>query len=104
MKALRLPTRDIHGRLFGSLPQPTRFLLSFVSRLGAPGSLEFASWPGPFVVAEPPGPLRKVSARSHDHPPFLSLLTLPIAAAPVGTLQCSPARPDRPRRRRPRAP
>src|SRR6266436_7369836 len=63
----------IHGRLFGSLPQPTRFLLSFVSRLGAPGSLEFASWPGPFVVAGRPAPAslawtRMGSLRSPDVP------------------------------------
>src|SRR5207237_8139697 len=41
--------------LIGSLPQPTRFLLSFVSRLGAPGGQAVAARSRTVVVAVDPG-------------------------------------------------
>src|SRR6266436_10141912 len=40
--------------LIGSLPQPTRFLLSFVSRLGAPGSSETRFQARAFCCCRPP--------------------------------------------------
>jgi hypothetical protein len=49
MKALRLPTSRIRGRLFLSLPQSVRSP-SFVSRRSAPGRSEVSSRPGSLLV------------------------------------------------------
>src|SRR5436189_87554 len=78
MKALRLPTRVSTAAYLVRFRSPRDS--SSRSYLALALQEAWSLLPGPRLCregVEHSGPLRNVSARSHDHAPFLSLLTLP---------------------------